>query len=91
MEKKNWNNCLTETEKKYLLKFEKNIKKIYFNYISIGLFFCTAIFGLMISIKYHIKDGLLIAIIFGGLGINLYVISRFNLKLYRIIQKLKQL
>ena len=81
---------LTEDEQKYLLKFEKSVEKIYWNYISLGLLLCVAMVGLIIAIVKKRNEGFLIAIISGGIGLNLFLLSRSYQKLYAIIKKMKQ-
>ena len=81
---------LTEDEQRYLLKFEKSVEKIYWNYISVGLSLCVAMVGLIIAIAQKRNEGFLIAIISCGIGFNLFLLSRTYQKLYTIIRKLKQ-
>ncbi len=82
---------LSEKEEKYLLKFEKYIRRIYINYISVGLLLCTAIVGLIVGITtLDRKGGFLMAIIFGGMSVNVFLLSRSYQKLYTIINKMKQ-
>ncbi len=81
---------LSEEEKKFLLRFEKNVKRIYITYISVGFSLCTAIVGLIVGIILDRKGGFLGAIIFSGIGVNMFLLSRVYQKLYTIINKMKQ-
>lgn len=81
---------LSEKEEKYLLKFEKYIRRIYINYISVGLLLCTAIVGLIAGITLDREGGFLIAIISIGMSVNVFLLSRTYQKLYTIMNKMKQ-
>jgi predicted membrane channel-forming protein YqfA (hemolysin III family) len=80
---------LSESDNKFLMKFQKSVKKIYINYISVGLLACAAIFGVVIGIVRKEKDHFLMAVIFAGMAVILFLISRKYQKLYKIISKLK--
>ena len=81
---------LTENEKKYLIKFGKSMQRIYMNYITIGILFGLAIFGLVIGIRLKRQEGFLMSIIFTGLGVTLLVVSRKYQKLHNIISKMEK-
>ena len=81
---------LTESEKKYLIKFERNVKRIYLNYLTVGIYLCVAIVGLVMGIKLGRKEGFIISIISGGLAVILFLNSRKYQKLHKIISKLRQ-
>ncbi len=81
---------LSEKEKKFILKFEKDVGRIFLKYIVVGLFLSLAITGLVIGLKFRAKDGFLIAIFFGTIGTIIFVVSRVYQKLYTIINKMKQ-
>ena len=81
---------LSESEKKYLLRFEKYVKRIHINYVLVGLVSCVAIVGLIIGVKSDRKEVFLLTIIFGGIGINLFLLSRSYQKLFVIISKMKK-
>jgi predicted membrane channel-forming protein YqfA (hemolysin III family) len=81
---------LSESEEKFLLRFGKNIKRIYIAHISVGVSLCTAMVGLIIGIVLGRKEAFLITILFGGISINLFLMSRTYQKLFSIISKLKQ-
>ena len=81
---------LSEKEEKYLLKFEKYVGRLYINYISVGLSLGTAMVGLIVGFIFDRKGGFLMAIIFSGIGINIFLLSRSYKKLYTIIYKMKQ-
>ncbi len=81
---------LSEKEKKFLMRFEKYVERIHMNYILVGLLLCVAIVGLVIGLKLGRKEGFLITIIFSGISINIFLLSRVYQKLYTIINKMKQ-
>jgi hypothetical protein len=82
---------LSEKEKKFLIRFEKNVERIYITYISVGLSLAVVIVGLIIGITtLDHKGGFLMAIIFSGISINMFLLSRSYQKLYTIIKKMKQ-
>ncbi len=82
---------LSEKEKKFLLRFEKNVERIYIAYISIGLSLAVVIVGLIIGITtLDRKGGFLMALISCGIAINIFLLSRVYQKLYTIINKMKQ-
>lgn len=81
---------LTENEKRYLIKFEKSMQRIYLNYLTVGINLTVAIVGLVMGIIFGKKEGFLISIIFGGLAVILFLISRKYQKLYNIISKMKK-
>ncbi len=81
---------LTENEKKFLSKFEKNIEKTYIYFTIIALSSCAAIIHLIIGIVLERREALLGTIIFSGIAINIFFLSRSYRKLYRIISKMKQ-
>jgi hypothetical protein len=81
---------LSEKEKKFLIRFEKNVERIYMGYISVGLSLCVAIVGLIIGLKLGRKEGFLIAIISIGISTNIFLLSRTYQKLYAIMNKMKQ-
>ena len=81
---------LTEAEEKFLLGFEKYIKNIYVNYISIGISLCGALVGFIVGIKFDKEEGFFWTIFFGGICIILFLLSHIYKKLYTIIAKMKQ-
>ena len=81
---------LSDKEKKFLLRFEKDVENIFIRYLVAGLFLCIAFVGLIFFIKYKNQDGFFIAIIFGGLGCAVFLVSRVYKQLYTIINKMKQ-
>jgi hypothetical protein len=81
---------LSESEKRYLLRFEKYVKRIHINYILVGLLSCVAIVALIIGATSNRKEVFLLTIIFGGFSINVFLLSRSYQKLFAIISKMKQ-
>ena len=81
---------LTEKEKQYLTKLQKNTKIIYVNYVTVGLSLCAAAVGLFMGVKLKEEKGFLMLIIFGGLGVVLLMATWIYQKHSRIIAKLKQ-
>lgn len=81
---------LSDREKKFLLKFEKDVENMFIRYFMGGLFLCLAIVGLIMFFIYKNKDGFLMAIFFGGYGSAFLLLSRVYKKLYTIINKMKQ-
>lgn len=80
---------LSEKEEKFLSRMEKWNESSSFNYVALGMIFCLAIFGLVIGIMTKSKDGFLMAIYFGTLGIFAFITFRVYQKFIRIIKKLK--
>lgn len=80
---------LSEKEKKFLSRMEKWNENSSFNYVAIGMAFCLAILGLVIGFMTESKDGFLMAIYFGTLGIFAFITFRVYQKFIRIIKKLK--
>ena len=80
---------LSEKELKFLLRFEKYVKRIYINYFCGGLSTGIALGGLAIGIKYGTKDAFLMAIFFGGIGSIIFIQSWVYQRLFRIIVKMK--
>lgn len=81
---------LSQAEKKFLSRFNKNVEKIYITYTAMGFSFCCAAVGLILSLLTKKNDGYMMAIIFCGLGINLFLLSRSYQKLFQIIDKMTQ-
>jgi predicted membrane channel-forming protein YqfA (hemolysin III family) len=81
---------ITEKEKKYLIRFEKSVKKIYLHYLSVGVLLCLAIVGVVMGIKFEREEGFLMLIIFGGLAIILFLNAQKIQKLYKIIKKIQK-
>ena len=81
---------LSRSEEKHLLRLEKYVKRIYINYIAVGLSFCTAIAGLIIGSTSGRKEAFLITLIFGAIGVNLFLLSRSYQRFFVIVSKLKQ-
>ncbi len=82
-------NKLTEKEIKFLNKLYRNYKRIFYNYIGIGLLFCLSAIGLVLGIKFQSKDGFLMAIYFGTISVMLLIKTRFDKKVTIIIKKLE--
>ena len=81
---------LSEQELKFLLRFEKYVKRIYINYFLGGLLLGIALGGLILGIKLRSKDGFLIAIFFGTIGSTIFVVSHVYQRLFKIIVKMKE-
>ena len=81
---------LSEAEDKFLVRFEKYVKKIYLNYITVGVSACTAMVSLIIGVVLSRKELFLVTIFFGGIGINIFLLSRKYQMLFKIISKMKQ-
>ncbi len=81
---------LSDKEKKFLLRFEKDVENMFIRYFVGGLFLCLAIIGLIMFITSKNKDGFLMAIFFGAFGSAFLLVSRVYKKLYTIIKKMKQ-
>ena len=81
---------LTDDEEKYLSKYEKMVERIYMNYITVGILFCIAIFGLVVGLVLKRDEGFLITIILTGLGVTLLLVSRKYQKLSNIVSKMKR-
>ena len=82
--------ALTDKENHYLTKLDKYLKRVYMNYISVGILLCTALFGVVVGIKFRTERGFFIALYFGTLSVYLFIASRIHERNYRIILKLKQ-
>ena len=82
-------NKLTEKEIKFLNKLYRNYKKLFYNYIGIGILFCLSIIGFFLGVKFQSKDGFLMAIYFGTISFILLIKTRFNKKVTIIIKKLE--
>ena len=83
-------NKLTEKERKFLKRLYKHHEKIHYNYIAIGFFGCISILGLILGIKFHSKDGFLMAIYFGTMSIMLALPTRTESQIIRILKKLQR-
>ena len=81
-------NKLTEKEKKYVQKLYKSNEKAYYNYIAIGFLGCISLLGIILGIKFHSKDGFLMAIYFGTLSIMLVIATQTKKTIVNIIKKL---
>jgi len=81
---------LSKAEKRFLSKFHRNVERIYINHISVGLSLCVAAVGLVLAIMLGRNEGFLVAIIFGGIGTNMLLLSRSHQKLHSIITKMKR-
>ena len=79
-------NRLTEKEKKFVQKLYK--RKVYYNYIAIGFLGCISLFGIILGIKFHSKDGFLMAIYFGTLSIMIVIARQTKKTIVNIIKKL---
>jgi hypothetical protein len=82
-------NKLTEKEIKFLNKLYRNYKKLFYNYIGIGILFCLSIIGVFLGIRFQSKDGFLMAIYFGTISFILLIKTRFDKKVTIIIKKLE--
>lgn len=81
---------LSKAEKKFLSRFHRNVERIYLNHISVGLSICVAIVGLVLAMLLGRNEGFLIAIIFGGIGTNMFLLSRSYRRFHSIITKMKR-
>lgn len=81
---------LTESEEKLLLRLEKNIGRTYISYIAVAMSLSAALVCLIIGIKRGDEGLFFVAMIVGGMGINLFFITHTYQKLFSIISKLKQ-
>lgn len=80
---------LNESDQKYLLRFKRNVKTIYINYIVAIIFIIVAIIKLIIGIKFNIERYFYLAIMFGSIGIFMLIVSRVYQRLNRIILNLE--
>lgn len=81
---------LSDKEKKFIMSFEKNSKKIFLYYIAAGFLLCVGIIGITLSIKLNYQEGVYGAIYFLTLSFFLFVIIRLHRKCHAIIIKMKQ-
>ena len=81
-------NRLTEKEKKFVQKLYKSNEKVYCNYIAIGFLGCISFLGIILGIKFHSKDGFLMAIYFGTLSIMIVILTKTKKTIINIIKKL---
>ncbi len=81
---------LSESEEKFLLKLEKELKRVYIPYISVGIALCGAILCLIIGIVRHSEKSLYAALLMAISGISLFSITRAYQKMFTIVSKMKQ-
>lgn len=80
---------LSEKEKKYLIRVEKNVNNIYIHYFLIITLLCFALVGVIIGIKLKKEEGFFMCILFGYMALILFLNIRKTKKLFKIINKLK--
>ncbi len=81
---------LSESEEKYLLKLENNLRRAYIAYISVAISLCGAIVCLIIGFVRGSEKSLNAALLLAILGISLFSITRAYQKMFVIISKMKQ-
>ena len=81
---------LSESEEKFLLRLEKNMKRVQIAYLSVGISICAAMVCLIIGIVRGREESLVAALICGGIGVSLFSITRAYQKMFIIISKMKQ-
>jgi len=79
---------LSEAEKEFLARFNRTAKRMYINYISTGLTLSVAIVGFIFAVALGRNEGFMIAIVFGAIALNLFVMSHSHQKLHAIITKM---
>lgn len=80
---------LSEKEKKYLIRMEKSVNKIYIHYFLIIILLCFALVGVIIGTKLKKEEGFLMCILFGYMALMLFLNIQKTKKLVKIIKKLQ--
>jgi hypothetical protein len=81
---------LSESEEKFLLRLEKNVKRAYVAYISAGISLCAAVVCLIIGMLQDREELNLTALICGLIGVSLFSVTRAYQKMFIILSKMKQ-
>ena len=82
------NNKLSIQEMNFVKRLFKNQKIIHYGFIVAGFLGCISILGLIIAIRLHSRDGLMMAIYFGTLAFILIFKTRSDNITAQIIEKL---
>lgn len=83
-------NKLTEKERNFLKKLYKNHKISHYSYVVTGFLACISILGVILGIKFHSKDGFLMAIYFGTISMVLLLKTRTDSMIVKIMKKLQR-
>jgi hypothetical protein len=81
---------LTESEEKFLARFEKANRINYLNYVAGGISICFAIWSLITFMISGNKVGLAMTLLFGQLGFTLLLVTKQHRKLGKIIEKIRK-
>ena len=79
---------LTKSETDFLKKLYKYDENLRYIYITTAFLGCVSVLGIIFGIKFHRKDGFLMAIYFGTISIFLIIKARSDRKIIRLIRKL---
>jgi len=82
------NNKLTEKEISFIKKLYKNHEISHYTYMVIGFLGCIAILGIFLGMKFHSKDGFLMAIYLATISIGLLFKTKADAKIVKIMKKL---
>lgn len=80
---------LSEKEKKYLVRMEKSVNKLYIHYSLIIILFCFASVGVIIGIKLKREEGFFMCILFSYMALILFLNIQKTKKLLKIIRKIQ--
>jgi len=81
---------LSESEEKFLLKLEKELKRVYIPYISVAISLCGAILCLIMWLVRGSEKSLLAALFLAISGISLFSITYAYQKMFKIVSKLRK-
>ncbi|MDY7038732.1 MAG: hypothetical protein SV375_21585 [Thermodesulfobacteriota bacterium] len=80
---------LNEKEKKIIRKLYKNHKISPYTYITAGFLVCIGFLGIILGIKFKSNDGFFMAIYFGTISLLIFLKTRNDNAIVKIIKKLE--